>query len=181
MRGRIASNAKFSQRLAAWACLSPAVRQGAAISQQSQCAISPAQGRENSAPCGQPLRERPRMKKDDFIFKPQKPPHDSSEWIAIRVAIRKNDTGEVREYDDIAIWDDGPCLHIWEDGNFSCDCNRYLFFQRVAGEDEDDDKCGDGAYSVNIYNPKDGSVLYEEFKRGPSRNYPFAEGGIGKP
>ena len=39
---------------------------------------------------------------------------------------------------------------MWSaDGNYGCDCNRYLFFQRAAGEPESDDRpCGDVAYRV---------------------------------
>lgn len=25
-------------------------------------------------------------------------------------------------------------IYLWEDGNYSCDCNRHLFFQRAGGE-----------------------------------------------
>jgi len=101
----------------------------------------------------------------DFIFISPSPYNDM-ECVKIRVSIRKNETGEIREYDDYAIWneDEGwPSLWIWEEGNFSCDCNRYLFFQRVNGEDENNDECGDTKYSVNITNPKDGNILYQEF------------------
>jgi len=94
--------------------------------------------------------------------------------VQILVRIRKNDTGEVREYKDYAIWEDDfandglgqPSLFIWQEGNYACDCNRYLFFQRSANEEEDLDKknCGDDKYSVQIYNPKNGEILYNEFE-----------------
>jgi hypothetical protein len=46
--------------------------------------------------------------------------------------------------------DGGGTMWLWTDGNFCCDCNRYLFFQRAANKDEIDDdcRCGDSAYSV---------------------------------
>ena len=51
---------------------------------------------------------------------------------------------------------------IWEDGNFACDCNRYLFFQRAGEEPEGDYSCSDGQYKVWITNPADGRILYDE-------------------
>ncbi len=39
-------------------------------------------------------------------------------------------------------------VYMWTDGNYGCDCNRYLMFQRAADEDESDIKCGHGRYMV---------------------------------
>lgn len=40
----------------------------------------------------------------------------------------------------------------WTEGNFSCDCNRELEFDRALGEnpelDDDDAKCGDTRYTL---------------------------------
>lgn len=66
------------------------------------------------------------------------------------IFIKNNTTGEVVNYkDDI---DDEGNMFIWEEGNFSCDCNRFLFFERAKGNkpDWDDGKCGNGGFSVNI-------------------------------
>lgn len=62
------------------------------------------------------------------------------------VVIRNNNTLEERSYEVRCEWS-GP--YIWTDGNFSCDCNRHLFFS-VAGEEDPDDNypCGQHAYSV---------------------------------
>ena len=52
----------------------------------------------------------------------------------------------------------------WSEGNFSCDCNRGLEFKRGLGEnpDMDETSCGNGKYSVSIYDCSDGSLLYSE-------------------
>lgn len=50
-------------------------------------------------------------------------------------------------------------LYWWEEGNFSCDCNR-------AGlVDDADESCGDSRYRVRITLP-DGSVPYDEITEG---------------
>lgn len=53
---------------------------------------------------------------------------------------------------------------IWSEGNFSCDCNRHLFFERASGRDPapGSDTCGDGAYRVTITDPDTGRVWYDE-------------------
>ena len=87
---------------------------------------------------------------------------DGSPWVKILVYIRNNMTGEVRKHDDEVWWDgDYPSDYMWSEGNYSCDCNRYLFFQRAKGESEDNvPHCGENMYSVNIVNPKNGASLY---------------------
>ena len=85
--------------------------------------------------------------------------------------IRDNKTGEIREYDTVEVLNDGqdyPSVFNWEENNFSCDCNRYLFFKYAGGEeaevsDEEITVCSEGGYSVNLKNKKDGKVYYREF------------------
>ena len=68
-------------------------------------------------------------------------------------------------------WDDEGSEFWWSQGNYSCDCNRYLEFERAGGHepDIDDGACGEGAYRVKIVLP-DGSVPYwegpEDVERG---------------
>jgi len=52
--------------------------------------------------------------------------------------------------------------YIWSEGNFSCDCNRYLFFQRALNMDEDGESpCGDDRYTIDsIFH--DGKIVYTE-------------------
>ena len=80
--------------------------------------------------------------------------------IHLTFYIRKNATGEVRQYADDSAWDEtdpdypGEDLpgasFMWTDGNYACDCNRHLFFCRAVGEDEEKDepKCGSEVYSL---------------------------------
>lgn len=81
------------------------------------------------------------------------------------VEVRNNATGEVR-VDKTHAWEDdeiGSSEYIWSEGNFSCDCNRSLFFARSAGgkPDPSEATCGDDAFSVRIKDAT-GTVLYED-------------------
>lgn len=52
--------------------------------------------------------------------------------------------------------------YLWADGNYSCDCNRHLFFERSSGNDPEVDSgtCGDQvAYSLRVTDA-DGKVLH---------------------
>lgn len=89
-------------------------------------------------------------------------------WVCVVAHIRKNETGEVRRYDTEELLEEGdkhPSVFNWEENNFSCDCNRELFFERAARHEIDIDvtKCSDGRYSVNLENPATGEVYYREF------------------
>jgi hypothetical protein len=90
--------------------------------------------------------------------------------IATVAEICDNSTGVVREYAIDGLTEaDGvtPSDWMWEGGNYSCDCNRRLFFARAAGEDEDwYGGCGDVAYSVRVREAKTGRVFYNEFDLG---------------
>lgn len=84
--------------------------------------------------------------------------------------IRKNATGEVRRYETEELINDGeahPSAFNWEENNYSCDCNRELFFGYAGGlqyEDMPDPKCTHGRYSVNLENPVTGEIYYREFE-----------------
>lgn len=86
------------------------------------------------------------------------------DMVAAKVHIRKNDTGEIRVYDSDLFLEDGfPSVYIWEEGNYSCDCNRRLIFARVNDDDDEDweSGCGETEYSVNVF--VDGKLIYFEF------------------
>jgi hypothetical protein len=87
--------------------------------------------------------------------------------VKVVAHIRDNATGEVRQYQTWEIYDpeDGehPGVFNWEENNYSCNCNRALFFARSIGADEPDVDCGDGKYSVNLANAKTGEIYYREF------------------
>lgn len=90
-------------------------------------------------------------------------------WVEIIAVIRKNETGEIREYVTSAILEDDNTIFTfgWCEGNYSCDCNRNLFFLRANNEDEEEaweyDNCSEGEYSVQLLNSVDRSMLYKEF------------------
>lgn len=79
--------------------------------------------------------------------------------MSYTVAIRKNETGEVRT----ASYDFDFNLFWWTDGNFACDCNRYLEFERAGGHeptDDEDDRlggCGHERYTVLYADLVDGN------------------------
>ncbi len=77
-----------------------------------------------------------------------------------KIIIKNTDTNEVVSYFDNITEDDIP---IWKEGNYSCDCNRYLFFRRAKGDTPkwNDGECGDGKFLVNI--SVDGDFLMKEF------------------
>ena len=74
------------------------------------------------------------------------------------VAIRKNDTGEIRLFRYDMEWDD-TSMYQWTDGNFSCDCNRKQFWYRAIGEEVEDHECGDTAFSVLYAELPDGTRI----------------------
>lgn len=89
--------------------------------------------------------------------------------VDVLVHIRKNDTGEIRIYRDwLYLDEDGlPDVFIWEDGNYSCDCNRHLFFSRAHAYNENikwepEPDCGNTEYSVNII--LGDKCIYSEFE-----------------
>jgi hypothetical protein len=94
---------------------------------------------------------------------------DNCIWVECIAEIRNNETGEIREYETheiLEIGDEHPSVFNWEENNYSCDCNRRLFFKRANNEETNDDwnvECSDGKFSVNLKNKKDGKVYYREY------------------
>lgn len=82
--------------------------------------------------------------------------------MSYKASIRHNATGEVREY--VCNWDwfkndpESGDYFWWTEGNSSCDCNRFLYFERAIGNDPDldDATCSDGKYSVLYVELPDG-------------------------
>lgn len=90
-------------------------------------------------------------------------------WVECIAEIRNNETGEIREYATEEILETGnehPSISNWKENNYSCDCNRLLFFNRAKDEEKEEDwdvACTNGKFSVNLKNKKDGKVYYREF------------------
>jgi hypothetical protein len=95
--------------------------------------------------------------------------HDHHQIIVI-ASIRDNATGEIREYETeefIGTRDKEPITYNWEEGNYSCDCNRKLFFERAKDKEAKFDMnsgCTDGKYSVSLRVKEGGLIYYKEFE-----------------
>lgn len=78
------------------------------------------------------------------------------------VYIRRNSDRVVR---DVLEPDWETADFCWIEGNYSCDCNRYLFFERAEGGDPEIDdgkyRCGDIGYSITVTD-SGGVVLYKD-------------------
>lgn len=102
------------------------------------------------------------------VVKANKERVETTKWVKIIAHIRNNGTGEIRQSKEKIMWDEKngcPLIYIWKDGNFSCDCNRKLFFADAGNEDisMEDAPCGEGKYSVNLENPRTDEIFYKEF------------------
>lgn len=64
----------------------------------------------------------------------------------VKIIFRYNAIDYVTYYDDYG----DSMEYMFEDGNYSCDCNRSLFIQRQCDEDFPDMKCGDTIEMVSF-------------------------------
>lgn len=112
------------------------------------------------------------MKREDWNIVQAKERYSGDGEIAVEcyARIKNNDTGEVRTHPTIEYFIDESCnepnYFNWEENNYSCDCNRRLFWLRANNEsDEDawDIPCSDGKFSVNLHNSKNNKCYYSEF------------------
>lgn len=79
------------------------------------------------------------------------------------IYIRRNADGIERVYK----WADhqmGFFDYNWREGNWGCDCNRYLFFCRAVDEEEKDEHpCGVTGYAAKVIG-LDGKVLFNDYE-----------------
>lgn len=99
---------------------------------------------------------------------PTHPLPKGSRWVRVIARIRLNATGEVREKELPAILDGtdaAPDYFIWSEGNYSCDCNRSIFFGDTTLNHA---RCcnSENKYSVELVNPVTKEVYYTEFDEG---------------
>ena len=85
-------------------------------------------------------------------------------WLTIRQNSdgleRKKTEPEYGEWEDN---EDGHTEFLWSDGNYACDCNRQLFWNRIAAEPDESLKlCSQHLYSVKLTD-KDGNILYSDY------------------
>lgn len=91
------------------------------------------------------------------------------DFVEVHAHIRLNSTGETRVYVTDEILEEGelhPSTFNWAENNYSCDCNRQIFFMLSIGIelDDDDSPCTSKRYSVQLVNPVTGEIYYNEFK-----------------
>ena len=81
--------------------------------------------------------------------------------MSIKVTIRRNADNAIA----VGVHNYEYCPYQWTVGNFSCDCNRSLFFAEFLDPDADEyeeAECGDYGYSVKIEDPETQEVLLDE-------------------
>lgn len=79
-------------------------------------------------------------------------------YVAI---IQRVADGETRQCPQELPWADGS-WGWWAHGNYSCDCNRFLEFERANGHEPDIDAeipCGETRYRVLRFEFPDGTVI----------------------
>lgn len=60
--------------------------------------------------------------------------------------------------------DDGNSWFVWSESNFSCDCNRMLYFTNWECDD-DAVQCSEGRFLLRVTAVDDGRILYDEWER----------------
>ena len=95
--------------------------------------------------------------------------HNQQEYqfAPVEIEIRENLTGKaakcnwvLRHYHGEAL----PNFFNWSENNFSCDCNRVMFFSEAMGIEEPEDyPCSDGNFSVRIRLKDTNEIIYDEF------------------
>lgn len=77
--------------------------------------------------------------------------------------VKRNSDNIARFYGSDWEYERDGSFYIWEDGNYSCDCNRRSFFLRAADEEEpEENACGDGAFSVRLFDAQTGELVYQD-------------------
>lgn len=76
----------------------------------------------------------------------------------LEVTIRHNPSGTTRVCQLDLEWYGS---FIWEEGNFACDCNRAIFFNRQTGDDFAPETCGSDVMEV-VSITQDGKFLYSD-------------------
>lgn len=78
------------------------------------------------------------------------------------VTIREVATGNSVDYHQAVGWQDHT-LWMWEEGNYSCDCNREAKFCHAAGREYSDEElaCGRARFVVTKIVLENGAVMFE--------------------
>jgi hypothetical protein len=78
--------------------------------------------------------------------------------MSYKVAIRKNETGEIRFSTVNWEWSDGD-MYWWTEGNFGCDCNREDRWNLAGGDVPKSNKCSDSKFSALYVELPDGTKI----------------------
>lgn len=94
---------------------------------------------------------------------------DDSVWLDVVATITDRETGASVNIDTTVMYsqeDNGDMVSpgSWAWGNYECDCNRALFFERARGVEIDPPACSTGRFAVSLANKLNGRVFYDELK-----------------
>jgi len=80
--------------------------------------------------------------------------------MSVKAFITDTKTGETREYDAGEVHE--AIEFLWNEGNYSCDCNRAIFFDVAGGGDGNpEQQCGLERYIVKLVSD-DGEIILDE-------------------
>lgn len=91
----------------------------------------------------------------------------------IKIYIHNNKTDETRIYLDDYQWDNEEHIEYqWFEGNYCCDCNRHLWFERVLIPEYNPYEhnegtgyfCGNDKYSIQKIELPCGKILMEQLE-----------------
>jgi hypothetical protein len=97
--------------------------------------------------------------------------------VLYRAHITHKPSGKTAVYEDSFTHDTwGDCLHAmkwaWTEGNYGCDCNRSLFFERSLKDGEEsplpehyEATCSEGLFAVSHLDTEDGIIILIDSER----------------
>jgi hypothetical protein len=92
---------------------------------------------------------------------------DKHKYLRVQISITRVSDGKNATYwDDEGLYQNGEYdgTFIWEDGNFSCDCNRSIFFHKALGEPEAvEAECGESKFRVDFIKDETGKIWYRDY------------------
>jgi len=81
--------------------------------------------------------------------------------MAFVVHIKQLSSGIVRREIVDLDWEADSQEFMWTEGNYSCDCNRALFWSRAGGEEDIEQDCGNVTYPIRATDDA-GKVLFQD-------------------
>ncbi len=98
--------------------------------------------------------------------------------VRYRAHIEHLPTGSKAVYEGVSAPMDnwGDCIHsikwMWTEGNYGCDCNRHLFFERSLPEgeqspipDDEEETCGETKFRVTHVETECGIIILIDSER----------------